>query len=114
MSRKHGTIRMRATSTAGVAKVEALITYKIVTGLVRDKLTSQFEVKKPQRFIKFIGVFVNGKQIFTGDLSIGVSDDPFFAMKVKGGKPGDMVKVRWEDNIGDWDELSRPIVAQTS
>lgn len=112
MSRKHGTIRMRAVATAGVTKIEALITYKIVTGLVRDKLTSQFEVRKPQRFVKTIGVSLNGRRIYTGNLSIGASDDPFFALKVKGGKNGDMVQVRWEDNVGNWDELSRPIGAQ--
>lgn len=112
MARKHGTIRMRAMATAGITKVEALVQYKIVTGLVRDKVTKQFEVRKPQRFVKTISVALSGKEVFTGDLSIGISDDPFFAVKVEGGKNGEMVTVRWEDNVGNWDELSRPIGAQ--
>jgi len=111
MERKQGSIRMRARASAGVTKIETLIEYKIVTGMVKDKLTGQFEVKKPQRFVKTITVSLNGKQIFAGDLSIGSSNDPFLALKVKGGKDGDMVKVHWEDNQGNWDELSRAVGA---
>lgn len=109
MARKHGTIRMRAQTQDGVTKILALINYKIATGLVRDKLTSAFEVKKPQHFVKTVTVSLNGKKVFTANLSIGSSDDPFLACKVKGGKHGDMVKVHWEDNDGNWDERSQAI-----
>lgn len=111
MARKLGTIRMRARTKGGITKILALVNYKIATGLVRDKLTMQFVVKKPQSFVKTVSVSLNGKQIFTGHLSIGSSNDPFLALKVKGGKDGDKVTVRWEDNHGNWDELTRPIGA---
>jgi sulfur-oxidizing protein SoxZ len=111
MALKLGTIRMRARANGGITLIQALINYKIVTGLVRDKQTKQFAVKKPQRFVKTVTVALNGKQIFAANLSIGSSNDPFIAVKVKDGKEGDKVTVRWEDNQGDWDELSSPIGA---
>lgn len=111
MARKQGTIRMRARAADGVTKILVLIRYKIATGLVRDKKTKAFDVKKPQSFVKTVTVSLNDKQIFAGNLSIGSSNDPFLALKAKGGKKGDTVKVRWEDNHGDWDELAQPISA---
>ena len=111
MARKQGSIRMRARASGGVTKILVLVHYEIATGLVRDKTTKQFEVKKPQSFVKTVTVWLDGKQIFAGNLSIGSSNDPFFALKAKGGKSGDTVKVRWEDNHGDWDELTQPVQA---
>lgn len=111
MARKQGSIRMRARTQGGVTKILTLIDYKIATGLVRNKQTKKFEVKKPQRFVKTVTVSLDGKPIFTGHLSIGSSNDPFLALKVKGGKKGDKVTVHWEDNKGDWDELTQPIGA---
>jgi sulfur-oxidizing protein SoxZ len=111
MARKKDTIRMRARTSGGATEILALIHYKIVSGLVRNKETKQFELKKPQRFVKTVTVSLNDKAVFTGNLSIGSSDDPFLGLKVKGGKDGDMVKVHWEDNQGDWDEISQPIKA---
>lgn len=111
MARKQGTIRMRAREQGGVTKILTLINYKIVTGLVRNKETKQFDVEKPQRFVKTITVSLNDRPVFTGNLSIGSSSDPFLALKVKGAKNGDTVKVHWVDNNGDWDELSQAIGA---
>jgi sulfur-oxidizing protein SoxZ len=111
MTRKHGTIRMRARVDGAVTKIEMLINYKIATGLVLNLKTRVLEVKKPQKFVKIVTVSLNGKPVVMSNLSIGSSDDPFLAFKVKGGKAGDTIKVRWEDNLGNWDELSQPVGA---
>lgn len=110
MAEKTGTIRMRARARNGVTEIQILINYKIATGLVLDKATKEFAVKKPQQFIKTVNVWLAGKPVLAGNLSIGASDDPYLAFKVKGGKPGDMVKVRWDDNGGNWDEIAIPII----
>ncbi len=111
MARKKGTIRMRARAKGGVTEIELLINYKIETGLVLNKETKELEVKKPQHFVKTVTVSLNGKPVVVSNLGIASSDDPYLAFKVKGGKAGDMVKVRWKDNGGDWDELARPVGA---
>lgn len=104
-------LRMRARAIGGVTLIHALIDYKIDTGLVRNKQTKQFEVKELQRFVKTVSVALNGKQIFAANLSIASSNDPFIAVKVKDGKEGDKLTVRWEDNQGDWGELRSPFGA---
>jgi sulfur-oxidizing protein SoxZ len=109
MPQKKGTIRMRARASGGVTTIQILINYKVDTGLVRDAKTNRLEVKKPQHFVKTVAVSLNDKPVMECNLSVGSSDDPFLSLKVKGGKPGDTVHVRWDDNGGDWDEFAQPI-----
>jgi sulfur-oxidizing protein SoxZ len=109
MPRRTGTIRMRARASGGVTTIQILINYKVDTGLVLDAKTNRLEVKKPQHFIKTVTVALNDKPVVVGALSVGSSDDPFLSLKVKGGKPGDVVHVRWDDNGDDWDEFAQPV-----
>jgi hypothetical protein len=109
MAQRHGTIRMRARADAGVTTIQLLINYEVATGLVLNKQTNRFEVKAPQHFLKTVRVSLAGKPVVVSNLSIGSSDDPFLSFKVKDGKPGDTVHVRWDDNGGDWDELAQPV-----
>lgn len=111
MTRKHGTIRMRAHSAEGETKIELLINYKIETGLVLNLRTKALEVKKPQKFIKTVTVSMNDTPVAVGYLGISSSDDPFLAFKCKGGKAGDTVTVQWADNLGNWDELTGSVSA---
>lgn len=86
---------------AGNGDIRVLISHPSENGLRKDaggKLV-------PAHFIKFVTVAVNGKVVLDGETSGGVSKDPYLALKVKGMKAGDKVKVSVEDSKGEKDSM---------
>jgi sulfur-oxidizing protein SoxZ len=92
-----GPMKMRATLGEGYTDVRVLMTHPMETGQRKDadgKLV-------PMHFIQNVTVKVNGKTVVEAETSQGVSRNPVFTFRLKGGAKGDKVEVSWVDNTGD-------------
>jgi sulfur-oxidizing protein SoxZ len=100
------TIKIRATEKDGITEVKALFTHPMETGTRKDAATGELV---PAHFIQEVVCEVNGKTVMTGQWSGGISKNPYFSFKFKGGKKGDIVKLSWVDNQGGKDTTEEPI-----
>jgi sulfur-oxidizing protein SoxZ len=90
-------MKIRATLQGDVADVRVLMAHPMETG---QRKGPDGKVV-PLHFIQTISAQLNGKTVFTADVSQAVSRNPVFAFKVKGAKAGDKLSVTWQDNKGE-------------
>jgi sulfur-oxidizing protein SoxZ len=90
-------MKIRATLQGDVADVRVLMAHPMETGLRKDAAGKMV----PLHFIQTITAQLNGKTVFSADVSQAVSRNPVFAFKVKGAKAGDRLSITWQDNQGD-------------
>ena len=90
-------MKIRATLQGDVADVRVLMAHPMETGQRKDAAGKIV----PLHFIQSITAQLNGKTVFTADVSQAVSRNPVFAFKVKGAKVGDKLSITWQDNTGD-------------
>ena len=89
-------MKIRATLQGDVADVRVLMAHPMETGTRK-----QGGKAVPLHFIQTITAQLNGKTVFTADISQAISRNPVFAFKVKGAKAGDKITVTWKDNTGE-------------
>ena len=89
-------MKIRATLQGDVADVRVLMAHPMETGQRK-----QGGKAVPLHFIQSITAQLNGKTVFSADISQAISRDPVFAFKVKGAKAGDRITVTWKDNKGE-------------
>lgn len=100
------TTRIKAVLKEDVTEVKVMIQdYKVESGLRKDKEDNLI----PAHFIEEISFEYQGKVIMSGAWSGGISNNPFFAFKFKGGAVGEKVKVSWKDNVGETDSAEAEI-----
>lgn len=100
-----GPMKMRATLSGGITEIRVLMTHPMETGQRKDpdgKLV-------PLHFIQNLTVKVNGKTVIEGQTSQGVSRNPVFSFRVKGGAKGDKIEVSWLDNQGDTNKIESAV-----
>jgi sulfur-oxidizing protein SoxZ len=90
-------MKIRATLQGDVADVRVLMAHPMETGQRKDAAGKIV----PLHFIQTITAQLNGKTVFSADVSQAVSRNPVFAFKVKGAKAGDKLSVTWQDNMGE-------------
>lgn len=90
-------MKIRATLQGDVADVRVLMAHPMETGQRKDAAGKIV----PLHFIQTITAQLNGKTVFSADISQAVSRNPVFAFKVKGAKAGDKLSVTWQDNMGE-------------
>ena len=90
-------MKIRATLQGDVADVRVLMAHPMETGQRKDGAGKIV----PLHFIQTITAQLNGRTVFTADVSQAVSRNPVFAFKVKGAKAGDKMSITWQDNTGD-------------
>jgi len=90
-------MKIRATLQGDVADVRVLMAHPMETGQRKDAAGKLV----PLHFIQTVTAQLNGKTVFTADVSQAVSRNPVFAFKVKGAKVGDKLSITWQDNTGD-------------
>ena len=90
-------MKIRATLQGDVADVRVLMAHPMETGQRKDAAGKLV----PLHFIQSITAQLNGKTVFSADVSQAVSRNPVFAFKVKGAKAGDKLSITWQDNTGD-------------
>lgn len=93
------TIRMKVRKLDGGAVVRALITHPMRPP--RKPATPGAPVSG--NFIQEVTAEVNGKIVLTGDLSAGVSQNPYLSFKIRQAKQGDVIRLRWTDSSGSSD-----------
>ena len=89
-------MKIRATVQGDVADVRVLMAHPMETGQRK-----QGGKVVPLHFIQSISAELNGKPVFSADISQAISRNPVFAFKVKGAKPGDTIAITWKDNKGE-------------
>lgn len=90
-------MKIRATMQDGdVADVRVLMAHPMETGQRK-----QGGKVVPLHFIQSITAELNGKPVFSADISQAISRNPVFAFKVKGAKVGDKLVITWKDNKGE-------------
>lgn len=90
-------MKIRATLEGDVADVRVLMAHPMETGLRKDSAGKLV----PLHFIQTITAQLNGRTVFSADISQAISRNPVFAFKVKGAKAGDRIAITWTDNKGE-------------
>ena len=90
-------MKIRATLQGDVVDVRVLMAHPMETGQRKDAAGKLVLL----HFIQTITAQLNGKTVFSADISQAVSRNPVFAFKVKGAKAGDKLSVTWQDNMGE-------------
>jgi len=90
-------MKIRATLQGDVADVRVLMAHPMETGQRKDAAGKLV----PLHFIQTITVQLNGRTVVDCQISQGVSRNPVFSFRIKGGARGDKITVAWQDNKGD-------------
>ena len=90
-------MKIRATLEGDVADVRVLMAHPMETGQRKDAADKLV----PLHFIQSITAQLNGRTVFSADISQAISRNPVFAFKVKGAKAGDKIAITWTDNKGE-------------
>jgi sulfur-oxidizing protein SoxZ len=90
-------MKIRATTTAGVTEVKALMSHPMETGRRKDA-NGQLV---PAHYITEVTALHNGKLVLTAHWGPAVSQNPFLQFRFKGGVAGDKVVVSWKDTKGE-------------
>ena len=90
-------MKIRATTTAGVTEVKALMSHPMETGRRKDA-NGQLV---PAHYITEVTALHNGKLVLTAHWGPAVSQNPFLQFRFKGGAAGDKVVVAWKDTKGE-------------
>jgi len=100
-----GPMKMRATWANGFTDVRVLMTHPMETGQRKDSEGNLV----PMHFIQTVTVQLNGKTVVECQASQGVSRNPVFSFRIKGGARGDKVTVAWQDNKGDSNSIDSAV-----
>ena len=94
-------IKIRAKVKGDVAQVKALMPHDMESGLRRNPETNEVV---PAHYITDVIVEHNGNVVMEAYWGPAVSKNPYVAFSIKGAASGDVVKVRWTDNLDDQSE----------
>lgn len=95
--RRYSDIKIRLKRKNGFTRIRTLITHPMETGRNKDEVTGKVI---PAHFIKQITVEYNQRKIVSCSLGAGISKNPYFSFRFKGGYPGELIKISWVDNQG--------------
>ena len=90
-------VKIRGKIKDGVAEIKSLMPHPMETGTRRAADGELVEA----HYIQTVTCFKNDEQVMQAHWGPAVSKNPFFAFKVKGAAPGDVIKVSWVDNKGE-------------
>ena len=91
-------IRIRAKVIDGIVIVKSLIKHQMETGRRRDKDTGQLI---PPHYITEVNISHGSNNILKANWGPGVSKNPYFEFKFRGGKSGDKISLSYVDNKGE-------------
>src|SRR3954470_23955438 len=99
------TMKIRATAAGGFTDNRVLMTHPMETGQRKDPDSKLV----PAHFIQNVTVKLNGKTVVDGQISQGVSRNPVFSFRIKGGARGDKVEVAWQDTTGETSSIEAAV-----
>lgn len=88
--------RIRAKQLDGNTLVRILLAHPMHTG--RGK--NEQEELIPAEFIQDIRCWRNDEEVLTVKCGTATARNPYFAFQLNGGNVGDVIRLRWVDNIG--------------
>ncbi|PCH83851.1 MAG: thiosulfate oxidation carrier complex protein SoxZ [Piscirickettsiaceae bacterium] len=91
-------MKVKAKFKDGITKVRVLAKHPMETGRRVDKETGE---KIPAKYIQELTCEHNEKTVFVAQFGTSVSKNPYLAFAFEGGKKGDTLNLRWNDNTGD-------------
>jgi sulfur-oxidizing protein SoxZ len=93
-------IKLKTKLSGDVAEVKSLMLHPMETGSRVDPDMGLM----PAHHITQLTFTNNDKVVMVANFSTAVSKNPYFSFKFSGAKSGDVLKVRWEDNLGESEE----------
>ena len=100
------TIKIRITGSATQIDVKLLIRHPMTTRVIDANGT----VIKPPHHITVLRCWLDGREVYRADLGSGISQNPFFSFSIPhAAGPAPMLKVRWDDNHDDFDEVLKTV-----
>jgi sulfur-oxidizing protein SoxZ len=94
-------IKIRAKLKGDIAEVKALMPHDMESGLRRDPETDELV---PPHYITDIVVEHNGSTVMEAYWGPAVSKNPYIAFSIKNAASGDVIKLRWKDNLDEASE----------
>jgi len=91
-------IKIRAKIKGDVAQVKALMPHDMEPGLRRNPETNELV---PAHYITDVIVEHNGEVVMEAYWGPAVSRNPYVAFSIKNAVSGDVVTVRWTDNLDE-------------
>jgi sulfur-oxidizing protein SoxZ len=91
-------MKVKAKVKKNITTVRVLAKHPMETGRRVNKETGE---KIPAKYIQELTCEHDGKVVFVAQLGTSVSQNPYFAFSFEGGKKGDTLNLRWNDNTGD-------------
>lgn len=95
-------MKVKAREKNGVTKVKMLVRHPMETGRVKDAKTGELI---PAHFIQELTCAYQDKVVFTAQMGVAVSKNPYLAFAIKGAKKSEMLKFKWLDNLGKTEEV---------
>ncbi len=96
-------IKIRTKQFEEITQIRTLIAHPMETGRNKDEQGNLI----PAHFIQELTVKHNDKVIASSVMGAGISKNPYFAFKFKGGKAGDKINISWQDNLGQSDSQDK-------
>lgn len=88
--------RIRAKLKVGDTTVRILLSHPMHTGRAKDEQ----EQLIPAEFIQDIRCWRNQQEVLTIKCGTATAANPYFSFQLQGGEQGDIIAVRWVDNLG--------------
>jgi thiosulfate oxidation carrier complex protein SoxZ len=88
--------RIRAKLKAGGTTVRVLLAHPMHTGRVKDEQENLI----PAEFIQDIRCWRNEEEVLAIKCGTATAANPYFSFQLYGGKQGDIIAIRWVDNLG--------------
>ncbi len=88
--------RIRATLRSGHTRVRLLLIHPMHSGRHVDAEAVLIEAE----FIQDIRCWRNGDEMLAIKCGVTTAQNPYFSFQLAGGRVGDVILVRWVDNIG--------------
>jgi sulfur-oxidizing protein SoxZ len=101
------TIKIRIKRFESTYLIRILITHPMETGRRQDKESGEIIAA---HFIQEVKIEHNGKVVASCQFGTAVSRDPYLSFRLREARPGDSVRVRWLDNLGQSDSEETKIL----
>lgn len=95
-------IKIRAKLKGDIAEVKALMPHDMETGRRRNPENDELIAA---HYIEDVTVEHNGELVLQAYWGTAVSKNPYVSFSIRNAAPGDVVKIRWTDNVGDSSEI---------
>jgi len=99
-------MKVKAKSKNNITSVRVLAKHPMETGRRINKESGE---KIPAKYIQELTCEHDGNVVFVAQFGTSVSQNPYLAFSFEGGKKGDVLQLRWNDNTGDVEKIEAKV-----